>query len=187
MDSYLELQLLPDPEFPANMLMNALFAKLHRGLVSSGEGRIGVSFPDACQKGVGLGARLRLHGTVADLDHLMSANWLQGMRDHLSCSPVSPAPATAAYRVVRRVQAKSSPERERRRLIARKGVSVEAAMQTIPDSAAEKLDLPYLLLSSQSTQQQFRLFVEHLPVQNEAVQGTFSAYGLSSSGTVPWF
>jgi len=187
MDSYIELQLLPDPEFPANMLMNALFAKLHRGLVSGGEGRVGISFPDVEQKGVGLGARLRLHGTAADLEHLMSANWLQGMRDHLSCSPVSPVPANAAHRIVRRVQAKSSPERERRRLIARKGISAEAAMQAIPDSAAELLRLPYLLLASQSTQQQFRLFVEHLPVQKEAVKGTFSAYGLSSTGTVPWF
>jgi CRISPR-associated endonuclease Csy4 len=187
MDSYIELQLLPDPEFPANMLMNALFAKLHRGLVSGGEGRVGISFPDVEQKGVGLGARLRLHGTGTDLERLMSANWLQGMRDHLSCSPVSPVPATAAYRVVRRVQAKSSPERERRRLIARKGITPDAAMQAIPDSSAEALRLPYLLLSSQSTQQQFRLFVEHLPAQKEAVQGMFSAYGLSADATVPWF
>lgn len=187
MDSYIELQLLPDPEFPANMLMNALFAKLHRGLVSSGEGRVGISFPDVEQKAVGLGARLRLHGTAADLERLMSANWLQGMRDHLSCSSVSPVPATAAYRVVRRVQAKSNPERERRRLIARKGINAEAAIQAIPDSAAEMLYLPYLLLASQSTQQQFRLFVEHLPVQKEAVPGSFSAYGLSPTGTVPWF
>lgn len=187
MDSYIELQLLPDPEFPTNTLMNALFAKLHRGLVSNGEGRIGVSFPDVEQKGIGLGARLRLHGTAADLERLMSANWLQGMRDHLLCSPLSSVPANAAYRVVQRVQAKSSPERERRRLIARKGVSVESAVQAIPDSAAEMLRLPYVLLTSQSTQQQFRLFVEHLPVQKDAVWGTFSAYGLSSTATVPWF
>lgn len=187
MDSYIELQLLPDPEFPANMLMNALFAKLHRGLVSSGEGRIGVSFPDVAQKGIGLGVRLRLHGTAPDLECLMAANWLQGMRDHLSCSPVNLVPANAAYRIVRRVQAKSSPERERRRLIARKGISAEAAVQAIPDSAAEMLRLPYLLLTSQSTEQQFRLFVEHLPVQKDAVWGTFSAYGLSSTATVPWF
>lgn len=187
MDSYIELQLLPDPEFPATTLMNALFAKLHRGLVSSGEGRIGISFPDVEQKGVGLGARLRLHGEAANLEKMMAANWLQGMRDHLSCSPINPTPATSSHRVVRRVQAKSNPERERRRLVARKGVSAEAAMQAIPDSVAEKLQLPYLLLASQSTQQQFRLFVEHLPLQKEPVQGTFSAYGLSAAATVPWF
>ncbi|KAB2926986.1 MAG: type I-F CRISPR-associated endoribonuclease Cas6/Csy4 [Dechloromonas sp.] len=187
MDSYIELQLLPDPEFPANMLMNALFAKLHRGLVSNGEGRVGVSFPDVEQKGIGLGGRLRLHGAAPDLERLMAANWLHGMRDHLSCSSLSSVPANAAYRVVQRVQAKSSPERERRRLIGRKGISAEAAVQAIPDSAAEMLRLPYVQLTSQSTQQQFRLFVEHLPVQKDAVRGTFSAYGLSSTATVPWF
>ena len=187
MDAYLELQLLPDPEFPPAMLMNALFAKLHRALVSHGEGRIGVSFPDVGQKGIGLGARLRLHGVALDLERLMAANWLQGMRDHLSCSPPNPVPASAVYRVVRRVQAKSNPERERRRLMARKGISAEAARQAIPDSSAEMLRLPYLLLASQSTQQQFRLFVEHLPVQKESVTGTFTAYGLSATATVPWF
>ncbi len=187
MDSYIELQLLPDPEFPANMLMNALFAKVHRGLVSGGQGRVGISFPDVEQKSIGLGGRLRLHGMVADLEYLMSENWLKGMRDHLSCGQITLVPATSNHRVVRRVQAKSSPERERRRLVARKGISADVAMQVIPDSAAEMLSLPYLLLASQSTQQQFRLFVEHLPVQTEPVQGAFSAYGLSSVATVPWF
>lgn len=187
MDSYIQLQLLQDPEFSANTLMNALFAKIHRSLVSSGDGRVGVSFPDVGQKGLGLGVRLRLHGQTADLERLMSVKWLQGMRDHLSCSPISPVPATATYRVVRRVQAKSSPERARRRLIARKGISTEAAMEAIPDNAAEMLRLPYLLLISQSTQQQFRLFVEHLPLRKEPAPGAFSAYGLSAVATVPWF
>lgn len=187
MDSYIELQLLPDPEFPATTLMNALFAKLHRGLVGAGEGRVGISFPDVAQKGTGLGSRLRLHGQATDLESLMSANWLQGMRDHLSCTPINPIPATSSHRVVRRVQAKSSPERERRRLISRKGVSVESAIQAIPDSVAEMLHLPYVLLTSQSTQQQFRLFVEHLPLQEKAIPGSFNAYGLSAVATIPWF
>lgn len=187
MDSYVDLRLLPDPEFPATTLMNALFAKLHRGLVSGGEGRIGVSFPGIEQKEKGLGAHLRLHGPATDLERLMSLNWLQGMRDHLACSPIGSVPANASHRVVRRVQAKSNPERERRRLVARKGISVEAAMQAIPDSIAERLSLPYLMLTSQSTQQQFRLFVEHLPLQERPVSGSFSAYGLSTGATIPWF
>lgn len=187
MDSYIELQLLPDPEFPATTLMNALFAKLHRGLVGSGDGRVGISFPDVAQKEACLGSRLRLHGQAADLEKLMALNWLQGMRDHLSCGPLSAVPANASYRVVRRVQAKSSPERERRRLIARKGVSPEAAIWAIPDSAAHRLSHPYLVLASQSTQQQFRLFVEHLPLQDQAIPGSFNAYGLSAGATVPWF
>lgn len=187
MDSYLELQLLPDPEFPATTLMNALFAKLHRGLVSNGEGRIGISFPDVGPKALSLGLRVRLHGLAADLEKLMSLNWLQGMRDHLLLGPISAVPANAGYRAVRRVQAKSSPERERRRLITRKGISPEAAILAIPDSAAQSLKLPYVMLASQSTQQQFRLFIEHLPLRDQPVSGLFNAYGLSASATVPWF
>lgn len=187
MDSYIELQLLPDPEFPATTLMNALFAKLHRGLANSGEVRVGISFPDVASKGAGLGSRLRLHGQAADLEKLMSLNWLQGMRDHLSCGSLSVVPANASYRVVRRVQAKSSPERERRRLIARKGISLEAAIQAIPDSAAQNLKLPYVVLASQSTQQQFRLFIDHRPLQEQATPGLFNAYGLSAEATIPWF
>lgn len=187
MDFYIELQLLPDPEFPATTLMNALFTKLHRGLVSCGEGRIGISFPDVEGKGIGLGSRLRLHGPVTDLEKLMSLNWLQGMRDHLSVSAISTVPVNASYRVVRRVQAKSSPERERRRLIARKGISHEAAILAIPDSAARSLKLPYIMLASQSTQQQFRLFIEHLPLQDQPAPGLFNAYGLSTGSTIPWF
>ena len=38
MDTYLEIRLLPDPEFVPTMLMNALFSKLHRGLVEQGGG-----------------------------------------------------------------------------------------------------------------------------------------------------
>ncbi|MEY4501830.1 MAG: type CRISPR-associated endoribonuclease Cas6/Csy4 [Pseudomonadota bacterium] len=187
MDSYIELQLLPDPEFPATTLMNALFAKLHRGLVSCGEGRIGISFPDTAPKELGLGSRLRLHGSAADLEKLMALNWLQGMRDHLSSGPISAVPANTGYRAVRRIQAKSSPERERRRLIARKGISHEAAILAIPDSAAQSLKLPYIMLASQSTQQQFRLFIEHLPLQDQPAPGLFSAYGLSAEATIPWF
>lgn len=187
MDSYVELQVLPDPEFSAPTLMNALFAKLHRSLARGGEGRIGISFPDVADKKDGLGSRLRLHGRVDDLQNLMAENWLHGMRDHLACSPIRAVPNDATHRVVRRVQAKSSPERDRRRLMARKGITQEAAIQAIPDSKAQRLKHPYLVLSSQSTKQQFRLFIEHLPEKISPVQGLFSAYGLSAQATIPWF
>lgn len=44
MDHYLEIRVLPDPEFSSEMLMAALFAKLHRVLGARGQGDIGVSF-----------------------------------------------------------------------------------------------------------------------------------------------
>lgn len=187
MDHYLDIRLLPDPEFPAPLLMNALFAKLHRALVSHGAGDVGVSFPEHACNGPGLGACLRLHGSAVALARLMAQDWLRGMRDHSACGEPLPVPASAAHRTVRRVQAHSSPERERRRLIARKGLSEEAARDAIPDRHARRLDLPYVTLASQSTGQQFRLFIEHGPPQPTATPGPFSAYGLSPHATIPWF
>ncbi len=189
MDAYIELQLLPDPEFPARMLMNTLFAKLHRGLVSYGAGDIGVSFPE--HGNTGLGTRLRLHGSASALASLQAQNWLQGMRDHCQIGAISQAPTTAPQRLVRRVQAKSSPERVQCRLLKRRlarGDTPEVASAALAHVPAQKLlKLPYLVLNSHSTGQQFRLFIEHGPLQPQAQSGPFSAYGLSHSATVPWF
>lgn len=187
MDHYLEIHILPDPEFPATTLMNALFSKFHRGLVGHGEGAIGVSFPDVREGSRSLGSRMRLHGKGADLRGFMAGGWLTGMRDRVAIDGPTPVPAGARHRVVRRVQAHSSPERERRRLIARKGISPEAARMAIPDSRAEQLKLPFLMLASRSTGQQFLLFVEHLPITDQACEGAFSSYGLSANTTIPWF
>lgn len=187
MDHYVDIRLLPDPEFPATTLMNALFSKLHRGLVSFGAGDIGISFPDSRANIKGLGERLRLHGNLSPLRTFLESDWLRGMRDHVSLQGPGPVPADVCYRIVRRVQARSNPERERRRLIARTGISPESALARIPDSSAELLDLPFVLLNSSSTGQHFRLFIDQGEVLDRPQPGEFSAYGLSSTGTIPWF
>lgn len=187
MDAYCELRLRPDPEFPATLLMNALFAKLHRALSAGNETRVGISFPDVEEIKGTLGPRLRLHGNAEDLVRLNAGNWLQGMRDHLCVGEILPVPDNASHRRVCRVQAKSNPERLRRRAIRRLNLSPEAAAERIPDHAAERLNLPYLTVHSQSTDQQFRLFIQHEALRSEAVPGKFNAYGLSQTATVPWF
>lgn len=187
MDHYLDIHLHPDPEFAATVLMSALFAKLHRGLVKQGGGRVGVSFPDTHSRNPTLGHCLRVHGSQTDLLDLMALEWISGMRDHCACGEITHVPNEARYRVVARVQAKSSPERLRRRLMLRSQVDAETALHTIPDSAAERLKLPYVTLSSATTGQRFNLFIEHGQIQETPTTGVFSAYGLSSSATVPWF
>lgn len=196
---YVELALLPDPEFPASQLMNALYAKLHRALCDvrannpAGSG-IGLSFPRH-QEGVrrSLGSVIRLHGSDTALDELMALHWLKGMRDHLE----QPQPELLkvpdiyqGHRVVRRVQIQSSAERLRRRLVKRHPgqVDAEEALRRIPDEAAERTSLPYVQLHSRSTDQHFFLFVQHGPLQPEPLLGGFNAYGMSQQGaTVPWF
>ena len=201
MDHYVDIRLQPDAEFAPAMLMAALFTKLHKALAAGAHQDIGVSFPQmevgdapsARTSRIGahpryaLGQVLRLHGTSLTLHKLLSTDWLTGMRDHVACGAVLVVPTVARHRVVSRVQAKSSPERLRRRQMRRHGLTAEQAQERIPDSAAEALNLPFLTLRSQSTGQTFRLFIRMGPEQATAVPGDFGAYGLSPQTTVPWF
>ena len=187
MDYYQEIKLLPDPEFTSPVLMNALYGKLHRALAGLGNRNIGVSFPGWQQERPTLGDRLRLHGHAADLQRLMKTGCLTGMHDHIITTDMAKIPVTAQYCIVRRVQAKSNPERLRRRLARRKGISIEEARQMIPDNVAKHLSLPFVTIRSQSTGQIFRLFIEHDLPQLLPAPGEFNYYGLSSTATVPWF
>lgn len=187
MDHYVDLKLLPDPEIAQPHLMGALFSKLHLTLVAQRSEHIGISFPAVQDAPPWLGEHLRLHGSQAELGAMMATPWLAGMRDHLQISAVLPVPATARFRVVSRVQAKSNPDRLRRRQMRRHGIDAAEALARVPDTAAERLDLPYVQLRSLSTVQSFKLFIRHGALQDTASTGVFGAYGLSPTATVPWF
>lgn len=188
MDHYQDIQIRPDPEFPAPMLMNALFAKLHRALVQLQSNNIGVSFPKVNYGAPHLGDRLRLHGSVDALQALQGINWLSGMRDHIETQEIASIPANTQHRRIKRVQVKSSAERLRRRYIKRHaGTSAIEAAELIPDAAEKRVILPFLQLNSESTGQRYYLFIEHQPLQATPVPGEFNAHGLSHQATVPWF
>tara|TARA_R110002167_G_scaffold366359_1_gene595144 strand:+ start:8396 stop:8950 length:555 start_codon:yes stop_codon:yes gene_type:complete len=184
MDHYIDIRVLPDPEFPNSVLMNALFAKLHRALVEAGEGELGISFPKA---GKYLGELLRIHGKEAALARLMSLPWLKGLRDYTETSPLLPVPDGCQYRVVQRRQAKSSAERLRRRSIAKGWLAETEAIERIPDSNEQRVKAPFIQLKSATSGQTFRLFIYQNKLQKEPQSGAFSAYGLSSQATIPWF
>ncbi|MDV2857823.1 type I-F CRISPR-associated endoribonuclease Cas6/Csy4 [Oceanimonas sp. CAM02] len=187
MDTYLEIRLLPDPEFSQHFLMGALFGKLHRALVELKANNIGLSFPDYSLAPRGLGERLRLHGTKQALSVLMEQHWLKGMSDHVQCSEVLPVPNNAQFRTVSRRQFKTSSERLRRRRMKRKGETYEQAAEAIPRHVERSPELPYVQLRSQSTGQNFHLFIEQGKLLAQPQKATFSSYGLSSMATVPWF
>ena len=185
MDHYLDIELQLDPEFSTPHLMSALFSKLHRSLISHAD--IGVSFPGFDALTPNLGTQLRLHSGHRSLSDLMALNWLAGMRDHVRLGCLDKVPAACQHRVVRRVQSQSSPDRLRRRLMHRHSLDMEQAFERIPDSAANFLKLPFVQLRSTSTGQSFRLFIEHGGLVDNPTVGSFGAYGLSQSATVPWF
>lgn len=182
---YLDIHLRPDPEFPASQLLSALYAKLHRALVELRSDDLAVSFPGYCDKG--LGQALRILGSADRLGQLMALPWLSGMRDHTQVSIAAAVPADANHRQLSRVQAKSSPERLRRRQMKRHGLTAELARERVPDSAAESLKLPFLPVRSASTGQSFMLFLRLSPPCPHPVAGRYNAYGLSTTATVPWF
>lgn len=184
---YIDLRLLPDPEVAQPHLMGALFSKLHRALVAQHSENIGISFPAVQTEPPWLGDCLRLHGDQTALTGLTTSNWLAGMRDHVHATAVLAVPPKASFRVVSRVQAKSNPERLRRRQMRRHGLDAAQALVRVPDTAAERLDLPYVQLRSQSTEQSFRLFIRHGELLKTSTVGTFGAYGLSATTTIPWF
>lgn len=186
MDHYLDIRLLPDPEFSPTHLMNALFAKLHRVLAHLGSDNVGITFPTAQGQKHGLGTCIRLHGTEVALKGLMTHEWLAGVRDHVRLCAITMVPTHTGWWQVRRVQAKSNPERLRRRMMKRKGCTAEQARAAIPDAAAEMLNLPFLSVRSSSTGQAFRVFVRQKPTESP-VGGKFNAYGFSSTASLPRF
>lgn len=184
---YIDIHLRPDPDFAASQLLAVLYAKVHRALVRLGSDDLAVCFPGYSEKPLGLGHTLRVLGNSTRLTQLMALNWLNGMADHVRVESVSPVPDDVAYGRLRRAQAKSNPDRLRRRLMKRHNLSSAQAQERVPDSAAEKLRLPFLSLQSSSSGQKFFLFLRlQVPVAS-ASSGTFNAYGLSATATIPWF
>ncbi|HAD09338.1 MAG TPA: type I-F CRISPR-associated endoribonuclease Cas6/Csy4 [Porticoccaceae bacterium] len=187
MDNYVDLIIRADPDITTPTLLGNLYGRVHLALVSQGCGEVGVSFPNH-ENHVGLGNVLRLHGSQSRLSTMLDAIQLGGLRVHLDIQGPLPIPAQVnQYRVVKRVQAKSNPERLRRRLVKRQGISPEEARNRIPDTAKRTLDLPYVNLVSASTGQHFPLFVKHEDCRSLPQQGAFNTYGFSSRATIPWF
>ncbi|HEY0201938.1 MAG TPA: type I-F CRISPR-associated endoribonuclease Cas6/Csy4 [Burkholderiaceae bacterium] len=186
---YIDITLLPDPEFSHAHLLGALVSKLHRALVQLQASDIGISFPRYSLHPRSLGQVLRLHGTAEALGRLLAQPWLQGMRDHVRLAELAVAPAQSATCLVQRRQFKTNAERLRRRRMRRKGESAEQAAAAIPASIERAPNLPFVQLHSASTGQAFCLFVEQtiLTESQATSQGGFNTYGLSHGTTVPWF
>jgi len=185
---YVNLTVLPDAETNVPALLGSLFDRLHRALVQRRLDSIGVSFPGYSVIPRGMGDTLRLHGEGAVLGEFLASDWLRGMRDHVRVSDVTPVPADALHRNLRRRQFKTNVERLRRRRMKRKGESAEEAARAIPTTAADVPHLPYVQLRSLSTGQAFCLFIAMGELRHDPVPGRFNTYGLGEQGTtVPWF
>lgn len=186
MDYFIDICLVPDPEFSSPTLMNVLFNKLHKNLVVINSTDIGVSFPEYSMEKKVLGNKLRVHGEASRLDQLSGMPWLTGLRDYIFCGEISQIPEKTTPAHVQRVQVKSNVERVRRRHMKRHNLNEGEVKIKIPLAVEKRLNLPYLIVNSESTQQKFRLFVRQEKVA-EHYSGQFNTYGLSKGATVHLF
>ena len=184
MDNYINIKVIPDQEFSSGLLMNALFAKFHRALVDAGHGKIGVSFPHAHRT---LGDTIRLHGSQDVLQGFMELRWLKGLTDYTLVTSIREVPDNCRYRVVKRVQSKSSVERLYRRSIKKGWLNTKEAETRMYAAKDKQIDFPFVQLKSRSSGQIFRLFIKHGKLSDSPVDGKFSDYALSDVATIPWF
>lgn len=186
MDTYIDITLQPDDEFPQHLLMDALIAKLHKALVQEGAGSIAISFPQWRDGAYPtLGGMVRLHGNMPDLQRHMQRDWLRGMRDHIHVGELGPIPQQHQHVRVERRKTKSV-NNMRKRAMRRRGLTQKQAEAQIPDNAADRLDLPYTTQYSTSTGQRYRLFITQAQVRN-AAEGGINSHGLSAGASVPMF
>lgn len=183
MDHYIDITIRENPEVPTTVLLNAVFAKLHKALHDLGSTGIGVSFPNADKT---LGGLLRLHGNSADLQTLQSFNWAKHTKQYFQNTAVLPVPNTAQYRVVSRLQPKLS-EAKIRRLIKRGALKATDVDAVRKKQANELLTHPYLELTSNSNGHRHKRFIQVSEPLADPVTGRFDSFGLSKTATVPWF
>lgn len=183
MDHYIDIRLHANADMSVKELMATLFYKVHVWLARHAQGRIGLSFPEADKA---LGTLLRVHGSQSDLLMFAMGDWRRTLLMWISQSPVQAVPTHTRHHSVTRVQRKSA-NNMRQRAVRRHGLTLEQAVQRIPDTAVRPLNLPYLDIPSASTGQCVRFFIRQ-QVAADAVPGGFSAYGMSQAGaTVPCF
>ncbi|MBA4255964.1 MAG: type I-F CRISPR-associated endoribonuclease Cas6/Csy4 [Polaromonas sp.] len=183
MDHYIDIRLHTNADMSVKELMATLFYKVHVWLARHAQGRIGLSFPEADKA---LGTVLRVHGTQNDLLIFAMGDWRRTLLLWISQTPVQPVPSHAQHCSVARVQRKSA-NNMRQRAMRRHGLTLEQAIQRIPNTAVEPLNLPHVDIPSSSTGQCVRFFIRQQPAKEQAL-GCFSAYGMGQTGkTVPYF
>ena len=183
MNHYIEIKLLPDAEIPATVLMNAIYAKLHKALHDLASTNIGVSFP---KYKVMLGNVLRIHSENAALHKLQSMDWVGGMSGYCNVSSIMSVPEGVKFRIVSRKQTTMS-QSKLRRLMRRGSISEDDIRQYKAKMFTQGLDNPYVELVSGSNGQKHRRYIEFGELFDQPVAGDFDQFGLSKVATIPWF
>lgn len=181
---YIEIKAIPQVDMLQTEVISFCLQKLHQ-ILPHFEGRIGLAFP-AYGNDKTLGGIIRLFGSENDCDSVYIK--LQELRDYALLSEVMPIPEKVrSYRIYQRVQIKgqSAIRRAEKRLTAQGKWSEEVRQNMLQKQSIQRI-YPHVHLKSSSTKQQFILAIKSV-YKAKSVEGSFSAYGLSQTATVPHF
>ena len=180
MQYYIEFKAKPSEDIAPEVIISQVFSICHVEIARRDAGDVGVSFPNAK---VSVGNTMRLHSSETILAEIVDA--CAGLSDYCKIGDCKKVPATAEWRLIKRVQQKQSAAKLRR-LVKRGSITTQEAEERL--LASSILTHPYLQLRSASTRQNFRLFFSQSPLEAATPsesQTNFNAYGLG--GAVPWF
>jgi len=167
-----------------SQLMNLLYNKFHMALVKLKSDQIGVSFPQ-CQ--LKPGHIFRVHGDRDLLIKLHDSNWIGDSANKFQVEDIKQIPSIVKYRTISRVRTNMSKSKLAR-LKRRKSIhGIDEEKSYKAKMYSRGLINPYFDLKSGSTGQCFRLFIQLGELNDKSIGGTFDSYGLSKTGTVPWF
>lgn len=181
---YIEIKAIPQVDMLQTEVISFCLQKLHQ-ILPYFEGRIGLAFP-AYGNDKTLGGIIRLFGSENDCDSVYIKS--QELRDYVLLSEVMPIPEKVrSYRIYQRVQMKgqSAIRRAEKRLTAQGKWSEEVRQNMLQKQSIQRI-YPHAHLKSSSTKQQFILAIKSV-YKAKSVEGSFSAYGLSQTATVPHF
>jgi len=183
MDHYIDIVLKPDAEMRENVLMNKVYTKFHKALVTLRSASIGVSFP---RYRIKLGNILRIHGNTASLNDIQGIDWLGGLIGYCEVSESMCVPENTKYRAISRKQSNMTMAKLDR-LIKRGSIVPDEIKTYKAKMFGQGLDNPYVELESCSNGHKHRRFIAFGKLVDEPIAGKFSPFGLSKIATVPWF
>jgi CRISPR-associated endonuclease Csy4 len=203
MTHYQDIKITPDVDISLGFIRNKLYQKFHKTLFDLKATDIGASFPHLkpCKNSTPdmlLGDMLRLHSSQQSLENLQNQNWLGGLSGYCQISDILPIPENiTGYQNISRVRVKGSmSEADLRAKIKHKklqeelnnDVKINAYIQQYRKEMFKRsLTNPYLELTSTSTQQRYRIYLQFNDITQHQVIGEFNAFGLSKTATIPLF
>jgi CRISPR-associated endonuclease Csy4 len=201
MTHYIDIKITPDVDISLGFIRNKLYQKLHKTLFDLKATDIGMSFPNAkpCKNStpdILLGDILRLHSSQQSLEHLQNQNWLGGLSGYCQINDILPIPKNIkGHQTISRIRSTMSESNLRNRIDYKQQqkelTSDEDIKQYIQQYRKEmfkrSLTNPYLELTSTSTQQRYRIYLQFSDITQHQVTGEFNAFGLSKIATIPLF